>query len=244
MSGWHHFEVRGAAFLLALVPPIVVLLYLLVSGEARGFEARRRVFRAFATGFLVVIPVGCAEFSFRWALGPLEARLPHGLAMAMLAFGVFGALEEGGKWWAARRVARTAIGTERDAIVYAMAVGLGFACLEGLVYWIGDARSAPIRMMTSVPMHAIAAGLMGSELGRASLARERAIARRHLTRSLLVPLAFHGAYDALLLASGLWWAATTPLLLGGLFWVRWRWRRELSEGTRRPGSEGPVRPRG
>jgi RsiW-degrading membrane proteinase PrsW (M82 family) len=83
-----------------------------------------------------------------------------------------------------------------DALVLAVAVALGFATFENLLYLVRSddwSRTAVARAMTAVPSHVINAMLMGYFLGRAQLSRHRAGLFRVL--ALLAPTLNHGAYD-------------------------------------------------
>lgn len=83
-----------------------------------------------------------------------------------------------------------------DALVLAVAVALGFATFENLLYLVRSddwSRTAVARAMTAVPSHVINAMLMGYFLGRAQLARHGKGLLRAL--ALLAPTLNHGAYD-------------------------------------------------
>ena len=83
-----------------------------------------------------------------------------------------------------------------DALVLAVAVALGFATFENLLYLLKSddwTRTAVARAMTAVPSHVTNAMLMGYFLGLAHLAPARA--RFYRIMSLLVPTVNHGFYD-------------------------------------------------
>src|SRR5437588_402293 len=54
-----------------------------------------------------------------------------------------------------------------DGVVYTVAASLGFGLLENLAYSATDVATGLARALTAVPMHAIAAGVMGYFVGRA-----------------------------------------------------------------------------
>ncbi|MCR4903186.1 MAG: PrsW family intramembrane metalloprotease [Butyrivibrio sp.] len=89
-----------------------------------------------------------------------------------------------------------------DAIVYAVAVSIGFALLENILYvFTGDGDSFSIvvqRALTSIPLHTITAIFMGHFYGEAKLAYHRGNLRkskRGLRLALIVPVIIHGFYD-------------------------------------------------
>ena len=58
-----------------------------------------------------------------------------------------------------------------DGVVYTVVAGMGFACLENVLYVMGGSlATALVRAFTAVPLHAVASGLMGYSLGRARFA--------------------------------------------------------------------------
>jgi RsiW-degrading membrane proteinase PrsW (M82 family) len=84
-----------------------------------------------------------------------------------------------------------------DWLVYAVAVGLGFATVENLAYVLrGGHEVAIVRAVTAVPVHAYCATTMGWWLAQASLTSCRS-PRRAWLLALLEPTLWHGAYDTL-----------------------------------------------
>lgn len=83
-----------------------------------------------------------------------------------------------------------------DALVLSVAVALGFATFENLLYLLKSddwTRTALARAMTAVPSHVINAMLMGYFLGLAQLYRRHA--KPFIILALAVPTLHHGAYD-------------------------------------------------
>lgn len=82
-----------------------------------------------------------------------------------------------------------------DAVVYAVFVALGFATIENILYVL-ESNSfvlAIFRAVLSVPVHAFCGVLMGYYLG---LAKTNNNAFKYKFLSILVPVLFHGAFDA------------------------------------------------
>ncbi len=83
-----------------------------------------------------------------------------------------------------------------DALVLSVAVALGFATFENLLYLMKSddwTRTAVARAMTAVPSHVTNGMLMGYFLGLAHLMRKRRLFFAAL--ALLVPTFIHGVYD-------------------------------------------------
>lgn len=83
-----------------------------------------------------------------------------------------------------------------DALVLSVAVALGFASFENLLYLMQSddwGRTATARAMTAVPSHVVNGMLMGYFLGRAHLAAGQG--RPYLLFALATPTVNHGAYD-------------------------------------------------
>lgn len=112
-----------------------------------------------------------------------------------------------------------------DWLVYGVAVALGFATVENLVYVLGQGAGVGFfRAFTAVPAHALDGTMMGWRLGRAARLGG-AEARRERWLSLLEPTAWHAAYDLPLFAQqGLAEGPRTVLLLvwGLVLITQWR----------------------
>lgn len=97
-----------------------------------------------------------------------------------------------------------------DAIVYAVFVSLGFACLENIMYVFNSGittagiSTAIMRAITAVPGHACFGVLSGYYLGLAKTAdkhQNREISKKNKIKSLLIPILGHGTYDYLIFGS-------------------------------------------
>ena len=110
-----------------------------------------------------------------------------------------------------------------DGIVYATFIGLGFACVENIMYVFGegDFFSAlyvgHLRAGLSVPGHFLFGVIMGYCLAMAKYYPEQR--KKYLLFSLIVPMAAHGIFDyIIMLMSGL--GSAVPFIgvvLFGLF---------------------------
>jgi RsiW-degrading membrane proteinase PrsW (M82 family) len=170
---------------------------------------------------------------------------PDSLAVIFFkAFIVAGLVEEFLKLTVVRlTVYRTnAFDEVMDGIVYAVAAGLGFACMENVLYVLGRPLSvALIRAFTAVPLHALASGLMGYAVGRAKFAASAAQERSWMRRGLAVAVLVHGLYNWLLFVTPLYGPLPNlgliPLLLVGFLVLRARVRSAIAQ-DRREGRAG------
>jgi RsiW-degrading membrane proteinase PrsW (M82 family) len=142
------------------------------------------------------------------------------------AFVLAGVIEELAKWVVliALAYAWREFDEPLDGLIYGVAIALGFATVENLLYL--SSRGLAIawqRAIFAVPAHALFGGCMGFYAGRAKFAPAGAGRQRRFRLSLVlsfcVPVAFHGAYDFALLHGLGWkvWLAITLLSLG--FWI-------------------------
>ncbi len=101
-----------------------------------------------------------------------------------------------------------------DGIVYAVAVSLGFAAVENILYitkfglGIGFAR-----MITAVPLHAMVGVLMGYFVGLAKFNKEPSRAWIHQMKGLLAAVVVHGLYDFFLMWKTVGVAILSPVVL-------------------------------
>jgi RsiW-degrading membrane proteinase PrsW (M82 family) len=113
-----------------------------------------------------------------------------------------------------------------DGVVYGVAVSLGFATLENVLYILqsqaggGGLTIVWQRALFSVPAHALFGGAMGYYAGKAKFDRTHPVALAlDRTFCLAVPILFHGGYNFALhhrLDTQLW-AIVTAISLG--MWV-------------------------
>lgn len=131
-----------------------------------------------------------------------------------------------------------------DGLVYGVALSLGFAALENVLYVarlgleVGWGRA-----VFAVPAHALFGGTMGYYVGRvkfpARVSRPRPLLDRVLC--LALPVLFHGAYDFALLhrLDVKVWAAVTGLSLGLWIFVLRRVERAQRASPYRPKTMPP-----
>ncbi|WNJ20188.1 PrsW family glutamic-type intramembrane protease [Pontibacter sp. G13] len=86
-----------------------------------------------------------------------------------------------------------------DGIMYGVAVSLGFAAIENILYVYqaeGDAlQTGLVRMVTAVPAHAVFGVLMGYFVGKAKFTHSKKQAYIERMKGLGIAIFFHGLYD-------------------------------------------------
>jgi RsiW-degrading membrane proteinase PrsW (M82 family) len=226
MHGWTLAIVAGAA-------PSLFLLTFFYLRDRWQREPMHRVLMAFALGLYAMAAARGLDFT---ALGFISPDwLSSGTEAARLfeSFVLGGVVEETAK----AVVLFTAIyhwdefDEPLDGVVYGVAVSLGFATLENVLY-IAQAQAGLDRGFTvvwqralfAVPAHALFGGAMGYYAGRAKFDRTNPAAQwRDRVCCLLVPIVFHGAYNYALhhrLDARVWTAVTVLSLAMWVFVLR------------------------
>jgi protease PrsW len=121
-----------------------------------------------------------------------------------------------------------------DGIVYTVVASLGFACFENVLYVMGSGWVvALLRAFTAVPLHAIAAGIMGYYIGKAKFADSKAQENALIMKGFIYAVIFHGIYDFIIFnipqfgdLSGL---LVIPLLIWGFVFLRKKIKSAVSE---------------
>jgi RsiW-degrading membrane proteinase PrsW (M82 family) len=229
------------SLLLAVAPTIFLVRYFYRLDRAKP-EPKGLVLKVFLFGLLsalVAIPLELLVASLQGLFDPGSLGV-----IVFRAFIVAGLVEEFLKLTVVRLTAYRANAFDEvvDGIVYTVAAGLGFACMENVLYVLGRPLSiALIRAFTAVPLHALASGLMGYAVGRARFAASAAEERSWMRRGLATAVLVHGLYDFLLFVVPLWGhlpnLGLIPLLVVGFLVLRGRIRSAIAQ-DRREGRAG------
>lgn len=182
----------------ASVVPSLLLLWYFVRQDAFP-EPPRVIWATFFWGVAIVVPV----VPLAMALQALAAGGPPLYAALGSAFLGAAVPEEFFKLMVLLLYCRrhSEFDEPMDGIVYGVAVSLGFATLENILYVSeGGLQLAIMRGLTAVPSHALLGAIMGFYVG---LGHFSARPRYYLWLAFLVPTLLHGLYD-------------TPLLLAGI----------------------------
>ena len=222
------FELAGG-LALAAIPALPILAWILILDRKRP-EPIGLVGKALALGLLTVLPAGLIEGGLTFAFPGTAGAIQNFIE----AFIVAALVEEGVKLTFLRRflASRREFDEAADGMVYAIALSLGFAVVENFLYTWNRPELLLMRSLTAVPLHAIATGLMGYELGverLRSLATARGLSIEGLPRGgwkkgLAIAVGMHGLYDFLLLEGGFGAFLIAPLLILGAVVLRKRFR--------------------
>lgn len=187
---------------LMAVAPAVFLVCYFYRLDRKKPEPKGLVMRIFFLGVGATIPIGVLELGLEKAMNEwIDSIL---LFNFIKAFFIAALIEETIKFVIVKRFAYNQVDFDEkmDGIVYAVVAGLGFACLENIIYVIdGGLNIAIARAFTAVPIHAIAAGFMGSYLGKAKFATSPEDEQRLIFIGLVYAVLIHGLYDFFLFAS-------------------------------------------
>ncbi len=189
------------SLLTAAVAPGVSLMAYFYLRDKYDAEPVKLVVRMFLFGLLLVFPTMVIQRGFVLGFGnnPL-----------LLSFGISAGLEEFIKWFVLYFLifSHSEFDEPYDGIVYSVAVALGFATLENIIYVFlnhSSFFSLLLRAFLPVSGHALFGVVMGYYLGKAKFAESKSKKRKMLLYSLLVPILWHGAFDYILLQSAKHW---------------------------------------
>ena len=210
---------------LAIVPPLLILKYYLNKDKAKP-EPTGLIVKVFIAGCFLVIPALIIEFilTIFFGFGTGNFLLP---AIILKSFIIAGFVEEWLKRYTVKKVAYNTPYFDEvfDGILYAIVASLGFAMIENIFYVLdGGLTTGLIRAITALPLHAIAAGIMGYYLGKAKFAetplQELQLFRKGLFRAVI----YHGLYDFIVfsgaLISSLFFIALPIILIFGFVHLR------------------------
>lgn len=197
----------------SIIPGITLLAYFYWK-DRYDVEPVPIVLRMFLTGVLIVLPIMIVQrgLTIVWGESPL-----------MFSFVISAGVEEFFKWFVLYHIIynHTEFDEPYDGIVYAVAVSLGFATLENVLYaFMQPATFGTLMMRALLPVsgHALFGVFMGYSLGKAKFSTGNKI-RIHLWLALLLPILWHGIYDFMLLTvPSTWIWLIVPFML--LLWFR------------------------
>lgn len=200
----------------AMAPGMALLSYFYLRNHYSSYTSAF-VFRTFLIGVLLVFPVMVLQYAF------IEEGFFKNLLVQTIV--LYGVIEEFFKWFLLYFFAYQHADFKRryDGIVFGVALSLGFASLENVLYLLANGLETAIgRALLPVSSHALFGVLMGYYMGRAKLEREAKA--RHLTLALIFPILLHSIYDSILLLFDtyfiigmlpfmllLWWLALTKV---------------------------------
>lgn len=187
--------------LVAAIIPVIILCNHVYQKDINK-EPKKLLFKIFMFGVLSCIPIVIVEL----LLGEIFPVEKEGMNFVTAFINVFisiALVEEGFKWIVTKKCGydNKEFDEVYDIIVYAVFASLGFACLENILYVLGNGLgNALLRAVTSIPGHACFGISMGYYLSKAKINsyNNSSKTKNTMLLSIVVPTLLHTAYDALL----------------------------------------------
>ena len=221
-TAYHARLPRTLLIILSITPAALILAYYLRIVRFAP-EPWHRVVLCCATGVAAFFGAGLLEAQMN-AIVPRERPW-------LWSFGSVAPIEEGLKLLAIL-VGSSPSHYERvsSGLVYGVAVGVGFACVENLYYVIEyGALTGILRGFTAVPSHALQSAIVGLGLGLWQRRRSHGAA----LFALGLAVGMHGLYDGLLLGAGAMRGLAIGVVVTELLLVAYALRRALEADLRR-----------
>jgi len=214
-----------AALGLAALPAAVLIVYFYRLDKAKP-EPIGLIGRSVLYGFMAVFPAIGIEI----ALGAFLPKLPGLAGVFVEAFLVAGLVEESVKFFFLKRYIykRPEFDERVDGIVYAICVSLGFAFVENFLYGYSDFGVLALRAFTSVPLHALASGVMGYYIGMSKISKDGKPGSSGLYRGLGWAVFIHGIYDFFVLSGSFAALLVFPLLFIAFRVLKSMYRKALA----------------
>ncbi|MEN8209626.1 MAG: PrsW family glutamic-type intramembrane protease [Candidatus Fermentibacteria bacterium] len=226
---------------LAIFPALIIVVYFYRKDRAKP-EPKGLVIRIFLLGLLSIVPAIFIELGIDELRGLLNPYYPI-LYPVFKAFIIAGLVEESLKLFIVKKYAfrKQAFDEVMDGIVYTVIAGMGFACLENVLYVLGKGITVGIlRAFTSIPMHASVSVIMGYWIGMAKFSRTRGSRFKLILKGFLLAVLFHGLYDLCIFAIPFWSEYTALGLLPVLAWAILLAKRKVKAALREDREAGRI----
>ena len=191
---------------LAVLPIILISMYFYKKDTLK--ESKKLLQKLFFSGFLATILVIVISVIVIIII-PEFANIENASLLKIFVYSfIFVALiEEFSKWLMIYKISYNDKEFDQlyDIVLYSVIVGLGFACLENILYVLQDGSGliiAIFRAITAVPAHACFQTFMGYYLSLSKFGNKEK-KNKYLTLSILIPVLLHGTYDFLLLSQNI-----------------------------------------
>ncbi|TGB04509.1 glutamic-type intramembrane protease PrsW [Halobacillus salinus] len=199
-----------AIFTAAISPAVAIMTFIYLSKKIE-LEPLPLIVRMFIIGVIMVFPIMFIQYAFE-VEGVFQSPL-------LRSFFLAGLIEEFFKWFFLLFVVyqHSDFDHHYDGIIYAVAISLGFATIENVIYLFSNGiEIAILRAVFPVSSHALFGIIMGYYMGKAKFAE--AHRTRCLVLALFIPVSLHTVYDFIITVfeqSWLYWI--TPFMI--ILWV-------------------------
>ena len=191
---------------IALAPSIALIIYF-YSKDKYEKEPLSLLIKAFFAGFFVTFLVVVFELILMFAAVRITEQI---LRIFFFAFVIAAGVEEGFKFLVFRLLIykNKEFNEPYDGILYAVMISLGFATMENIFYVVSFYLKAGFkgivtvgieRAILAVPLHALAAVIMGYYFGMAKTTKDKALEKKYIFAGLGLAILAHGFYDFFLL---------------------------------------------
>ena len=205
-----------SSLLIIAILPVVFLCWYIYAKDYHK-EPKSLLSKVFFLGFFSFIPILICELILSIFFNP--STVSSFVLIFIFTFLSVAIVEEGWKWIVVKKSAynNKEFDEVYDIIVYSVFASLGFACIENILYVLGNGVGTGfLRALLSVPGHTCFGVIMGYFLSRAKIAsinnNHSLYARNHLL-SFFMPALFHTMYDALIF----YYSVTMESAIYGLF---------------------------
>ncbi|UOQ42687.1 glutamic-type intramembrane protease PrsW [Halobacillus salinarum] len=199
------------AILTAAIAPAIAIMTFIYLSKRIGLEPLPLIIRMFIIGAILVFPLMFIQYAFE-SEGYFQSHFMRSLVLA-------GLLEEFFKWFFLLFVAYRHANFDHpyDGIIYGVAISLGFATLENIIYLFANGiEIAILRAVFPVSSHALFGILMGYYIGKAKFSIHHK--RIYLLYSFIIPFLLHSIYDYILSVNKQGWMFwITPFMV--ILWV-------------------------
>lgn len=203
---------------LSILPGILIIIYV-YKKDKHEQEPYKYIIICVLLGMLSCLPAILGTIFMQNITGSSNDSM-NIISVGLYAFGAVAFSEELAKFIFLRYYIyrQSEFDEPMDGIVYGVAIGMGFAILENVLYVSqGGLQVALLRMFTAVPGHAAFGVFMGYYVGLAKFATTATETKTLLMKGLLSAIAIHGVYDFFLFQdnfAGLSFLAFAVLILG------------------------------
>ena len=187
-----------------VAPGLALLIYFYLKDQYNT-EPISVVLKAFIYGALIVMPVMFLQYVFdaegilmaNWA----DAFLAKGLIEELLKWGIFLLLIYG----------HVEFDEPYDGIVYGVAISLGFATFENILYlFTNGVEYAWGRAIFPVSSHGLFGVIMGFYFGKAKFSKEKRL--KYMAVALIIPFLLHGLFNYILMMEVNWYVYLIPFM--------------------------------